>query len=73
MSLMLGQLYRALKSAGASEDEANNAAAEVASYENRLAKIETDLAMMKSDMTTLKWMLGYVIAALTAVLIRVFA
>lgn len=55
MSLMFGKLYSALKLAGASEEAAEAAAAELAGYESRLAKVETDLAV-------LKWMVGTNIA-----------
>lgn len=36
MAIMLGKTYAALKSAGASEEEAQAAAEELADYENRL-------------------------------------
>lgn len=55
MSLMFGKLYSALKSAGVSEETAEAAAAELAGYETRLAKVGTDLAV-------LKWMVGTNIA-----------
>jgi hypothetical protein len=51
MTTMITELYDALKDAGASEDKARKAAETVAAYENRFAKIETDLAV-------LKWMVG---------------
>lgn len=66
MSLMLGKLYTALKSAGASDGEAEAAAAEVAGYENRLGKIETDVAVIK-------WMVGFNLAATTAMLFKLFS
>lgn len=66
MSLMLGKLYAALKEAGASEAGAEAASAEVAGYETRLGKIETDVAVIK-------WMIGYLVAAVTAMLIKMFS
>jgi hypothetical protein len=51
MALMLRELYKALLDAGVSDDQASKAAAEVAQYENRLAKIGADLGL-------LKWMVG---------------
>lgn len=66
MSLMLAKLYSALKAAGASESEAEAAAAEVAGYENRVAKIETDVAVTK-------WMVGFNLAATTAMLFKLFS
>jgi hypothetical protein len=55
MALILDSLYDALKSAGASEEQARTAARDVAPYDNRLNRIERDL-------TLLKWMVGAVIA-----------
>jgi hypothetical protein len=51
MSVMLAELYDALKGAGAPEDQARKAAEAVATYENRFARIESDLLL-------LKWMVG---------------
>jgi hypothetical protein len=46
MALQLGALRTALLDAGASQDAANRAAEELASYDNRLAGIETRLAVL---------------------------
>jgi hypothetical protein len=54
MAVMMGNLYSALKQAGADEENARKAAAEIAGYENRFAKPESDVAL-------LKWMVGFVI------------
>ena len=61
---MLGSLYEALTAANVSPDKAQKAAEEVAGYDNRLAKLEADL-------TLLKWMVGFNLAATLAVLMRV--
>jgi phage shock protein A len=61
MSLMFGALYDALRQAQVPDDLARKAAEEVAGYENRLAKIE-------SDLTLLKWMVGLVIALVSGIL-----
>jgi hypothetical protein len=55
MALILDSLYDALKTAGATEEQARAAARDVAGYDNRLNKIER-------DMNLLKWMVGVVIA-----------
>jgi hypothetical protein len=44
---MITDLYDALKDAGASKEKARKAAETVAAYENRFAKIETDLGILK--------------------------
>jgi hypothetical protein len=43
----------------------------VAQYENRFAKIETDLAVLKADMTALKWMVGVNLAATVSILVKI--
>jgi hypothetical protein len=61
MALMLGKLYDALRSAEAPDDKAREAAEEVAQYEGRAAKIESDLSL-------LKWMVGSNVALTLVVL-----
>ena len=51
MAVMMGNLYSALKQAGADEESARKAADEIAGYENRFAKLDSDVAL-------LKWMVG---------------
>jgi len=53
---MIAELYDALKAAGAPDDQARKAAEVVAGYENRFSRIEIDL-------TALKWMVGFNLAA----------
>ena len=52
MAVMMGNLYDALRSAGADDEKARKAAEEIAAYDNRFAKVETDVAL-------LKWMVGF--------------
>jgi hypothetical protein len=52
MAGMMGNLYDALKSAGADDEKARKAAEEIAAYDNRFAKVESDVAI-------LKWMVGF--------------
>ena len=69
MPLQLGALRDALLSANADPEKAAKAAEEVAGYDNRLSKIESDLNL-------LKWMVGgiYIIGLPTLwLLIRVAA
>jgi hypothetical protein len=55
MAVMLGNLYDALRSAGAEDEKARKAAEEIAPYEPRFSKLESDVAL-------LKWMVGFNIA-----------
>ncbi len=64
MAVMLAKTYDALIAAGAPEDKARDAAEELAAYENRLARIETELAVIK-------WMLGVVLAGVVSLFVRV--
>jgi hypothetical protein len=66
MSTMISEVYDALKEAGASEEKARKAAEAIASYENRFARMESDLAV-------LKWMVGFNLAMTIAILWKVFA
>jgi hypothetical protein len=62
MALQLGALREALIEAGASTDKADKAAEEVASYENRLAGIETKLVRLDGKVNLLTWMVGFNLA-----------
>jgi glutathione S-transferase len=60
MAVMMGRLYAALREANVPEDKATAAAEEIAAYDNRLAAIESRLAV-------LTWMVGSTIALVVAV------
>jgi uncharacterized protein with GYD domain len=62
MALQLGALRDALIEAGATVEKADKAAEEVASYENRLAGIETKLVSLDGRVNLLTWMVGGVYA-----------
>jgi hypothetical protein len=57
MAIMISELYDALIAAGAPEEKARKAAETMAGFENRFAKIEADLLL-------LKWMTGTAIVLL---------
>ena len=65
MAVMISEFYDALKEAGASDEKSRKAAEAIASYENRLSRIEQDLAV-------LKWMVGVVIGGVLALIIKAF-
>jgi len=66
MSTMISAVYGALKEALASEEKARKAAEAIASYENRVARIETDLALLKRRV-------GFNLAMTFAVLWKIFS
>ena len=51
---MPSKTYDALIAAGAPEDKARDAAEEIAAYENRLTRIETDIALIKAELTSFR-------------------
>lgn len=65
MALQLGALREALIAAGAPAEKADKASEELAGCENRVAGIETKLAV-------LTWMVAFNLATTVAVLWRVF-
>jgi len=66
MAVMLSKTYDALVAAGAPEDKARAAAEELAGYESRFVKIESDLAVIKR-------MLDVVVAGVASLVIKAFA
>jgi hypothetical protein len=68
MALMLSKTYDALLAAGAPEDKARDAAEEIAGYENRLVKIEAELAAIRETMATKTWVLSAMLAQTFAIL-----
>lgn len=65
MAIMLSKTYAAFKAAGVSDTEASAASEEIAGYENRLTKIESDLLL-------LKWMVGTNVAMTVAIILKLF-
>jgi hypothetical protein len=65
MAVMMGNLYSALKQAGADEESARKAAGEVAGFENRISS-------SAADITLLKWMVGFNLAMTVASAARLF-
>ena len=62
MTIVISELYIALKSAGAQEHLARKAASRVGNVDNRFARIE-------SDLTLLKWMAGFNLAMTIGMLV----
>ncbi len=65
MTTMIAEVYEAFRSAGAEDDKARAAASAIAEY-NR------DIGEIRSNLTLLKWMIGFNLAFTLAILWRVF-
>jgi len=65
MAVMMGNLYSALKQAGADDENAKKAAEEVAGFENRISSLAADIAL-------LKWMVGFNLALTLAIVGKLF-
>ena len=65
MAMMMGNLYSALKQAGADDDNARRAAEEVATYDARMNTIENRLSV-------LTWMVGTNVALTLAIVGKLF-
>jgi hypothetical protein len=65
MATMISEVYDALKEAGATEEKARAAATVLANYDSRFNRIERDLSV-------LKWMVGFNLAATVSVVFKVF-
>ncbi len=66
MTTMIAEVYDALTDAGASKEKAVAAAKAVAQYDH-------DIATIKSDLQLLKWMIGFNLAFVMAMLWKVFS
>jgi hypothetical protein len=65
MAMMMGNLYSALKQAGADDDNARKAAEEVATYDARMNTIESRLSV-------LTWMVDTNVALTLAIVGKLF-
>ena len=62
MAMMMGNLYGALVKAGAGDDDAKQAAEEVANFDSRVSGLEGRIALLDAKVdakfTQFSWMLG---------------
>ncbi len=65
MANMQSQVYEAFRSIDIPEDKAMKAA-------GALAKRDDDVGALKADVQLIKWMLGFVLAMLVAILFKLF-
>ncbi len=65
MTTMITNVYEALVEAGAPKEKAKEAAESIAAYEDRFNQIESDLNLVK-------WMLGFIIVGVLALVVKTF-
>ena len=70
MTVMDTEVYVALREAGASEEKSLAAAEIPAQADQRVRKIVTDLAVLKTDLALVKWMMGFTLAGVGALVVR---
>ncbi len=68
MSMMITELYDALTEAGTSPQTARQAAQAVAAQESRMTNIETEIKLIKEQLKTIKWMMGFFMLLSVAIL-----
>ena len=72
MSMMISELYDALKEAGSSEDKARLAASAVADFNEAINDIKQVIKELKGELTLPKWMIGFNLAFTMVVVWKVF-
>jgi hypothetical protein len=72
MTIMIAELYEALKAAGAHEDKAQAAAKALADHERRFDSIDGKLAALEAQVTMVKWITGATFAGVLALILRTF-
>ncbi|MFZ4624108.1 MAG: hypothetical protein ACOYNF_07705 [Rhodoferax sp.] len=76
MTTMISEVYEAFRSAGVPEDKARKAAEAMSSEatltKGDIAKLDKEIAAVRSDITLLKWMVGVVMAGVGGQLVKSF-
>jgi len=65
MSTLQSEVFNAFRSIGVTEDKAVKAAAAVSARDN-------DVTSLKSDMSVMKWMMGFTLAFQVAIFAKLF-
>jgi hypothetical protein len=70
---MLAALFSTETRARSTNPTTSERAAETSTVrENRFAKIENDLVAIKGEVALVKWMVGFALALLTAIVLKLF-
>ena len=71
--MLIEELYDALLDAGASHEKARQAARAVATYDERIFELKSDMTDIRGILRLHSWMLGTTIALLIAIMFKVFS
>jgi hypothetical protein len=72
MTTTIVEIYEALRSAGAPEDNAQAAATALARHEQRFDRVDGKLAALEAQVTMVKWITSATFAGVLALIIRAF-
>jgi hypothetical protein len=74
--IMIEELYDALRAANVPDDKARAAAREVAKHDTDIQALTAEMKAMRAEFTSrfnlLQWLIGYVAAVLTALVVKGF-
>ena len=74
MTTMISEVFEAFRAAGVPEEQARKAAealsSEALATKGDIARVEKDLAVIRTEIAVLKWMLGVVVAATVIPLLK---
>lgn len=72
MSVMVFELYDALKDAGASEEKAQAAAKAIADYHSRFDQTDSKLSILEAKITILQGVMGLALAGVISLVLKAF-
>jgi hypothetical protein len=76
MTTMISEVYDAFRSVGVAEDKARKAAEalsnESIATKGDIAKLDKEMAALRTDVAVLKWMSGVLMAGVGAQLVKLF-
>jgi hypothetical protein len=72
MSALQSEVYEAFRAIDVPEDKAMKAATALGRRDDDVISIKGELVSIKGELTLLKWMMGFVLALATAILLKLF-
>jgi hypothetical protein len=72
MTVMEAEVFDAFRSIGVADDKASAAAQARSRRDPDISIMKADIATLKVDVAILKWMMGFVVAGMLALLLKAF-